>query len=95
VAIVGVLEPVRYESVPVRRVQTRCCGAWRVSAVAVRHAKVCGLLNTYDLVAGLSWLPGTAASAALKPVREWVPSQNGLVVEPPHLHRANGRLGIV
>ena len=35
----------------------------------------------YGLAAGLSWLPATAASAALKPVRECVPSQNGLVVE--------------
>jgi hypothetical protein len=40
----------------------------------------------YVLVAGLSGLPGTAASAALKPVFEWVPSQNGLVVEPPQRH---------
>jgi DNA polymerase-3 subunit epsilon len=32
----------------------------------------------------------TARSAASKPVRECVPSQNGLVVEPPHRHRAIG-----
>jgi hypothetical protein len=50
--------------------------------------------DTYGLVAGLSWLPGIAASAALKPLREWVPSQNGFVVEPPQRHRANGRFGI-
>src|SRR6266404_757577 len=50
--------------------------------------------DTYGLVAGLSSLPGTAASAALKPLREWVPSQKGLVVEPPQRHRANGRFGI-
>src|ERR1700686_1408359 len=77
-----------------RPVRTRCWGAWRVSEAAVRDAKLRGLRNTYDLVAGLSWLPVTAASAALKPVREWVPSKKGLVGEPPHRHRANGRLGI-
>src|SRR5882757_3642913 len=53
-----------------------------------------GPSDTYGLVAGLSWLPGTAASAALKPLREWVPSQKGFVVEPPQRHRANGRFGI-
>lgn len=41
--------------------------------------------------AGLSPLPGTAASAAWNPTLEWVPSQNGLVVEPPQRHKANGR----
>lgn len=50
--------------------------------------------DTYGLVAGLSWLPGTAASAALKPLRECVPSQKGFVVEPPQRHKANGRFGI-
>ena len=44
--------------------------------------------------AGLSPLPGTAASAAAKPILECVPSQNGLFVDPPHRHSANGRLGI-
>lgn len=48
----------------------------------------------YVLIAGLSWLPGTAASAALKPVFEWVPSQKGLVVEPPQRQRAKGRFVI-
>jgi hypothetical protein len=31
----------------------------------VRDAKLRGLRNTYDLVAGLSWLPGTAVIADL------------------------------
>jgi hypothetical protein len=44
--------------------------------------------------AGLSWRPGTAASAALKPAFECVPSQKGLVIEPPQRHSANGLLGI-
>jgi imidazolonepropionase-like amidohydrolase len=43
----------------------------------------------------VSPLPGTAASAAENPVRECVPSQNGLVVEPPQRHRAKGRFGMV
>jgi hypothetical protein len=29
--------------------------------------------------------------AASKPIFEWVPSQNGLVVEPPQRHSAIGR----
>src|SRR5207253_10390431 len=45
--------------------------------------------------AGLSALPGTAASAAWNPTFECVPSQNGLVVDPPHRHSANGRFAIV
>lgn len=44
--------------------------------------------------AGRSRLPGTAASAAAKPVRECVPSQNGLVDEPPQRQSAKGRLGM-
>jgi len=44
--------------------------------------------------AGLSALPGTAASAAWNPFRECVPSQNGLVVDPPQRHSAKGRFGI-
>ena len=39
------------------------------------------------------WLPhsleaGTACSAAWKPTLEWVPSQNGFVVDAPQRHRA-------
>src|SRR5580765_7347935 len=45
--------------------------------------------------AAFSSLPVTAASAAAKPIFECVPSQNGLVVEPPQRHSANGRLAIV
>jgi hypothetical protein len=45
-------------------------------------------------VAGLSPLPGTAASAAWKPVLECVPSQKGLVVDPPQRQSANGRFAI-
>ena len=44
--------------------------------------------------AALSPLAGTAASAAAKPIFEWVPSQNGLVVEPPQRQSANGRFAI-
>jgi hypothetical protein len=43
------------------------------------------------LQAGLSSLPGTAASAASNPILLWVPSQKGLVVEAPHRHSAIGR----
>ena len=50
--------------------------------------------NLMAYIAGLSWLPGTAASAALKPAFECVPSQKGLVIEPPQRHSANGRLEI-
>jgi len=39
------------------------------------------------LLAGLSVLPGTAASAALNPIFEWVPSQKGLLVDAPHRQR--------
>ena len=42
--------------------------------------------------AGLSPESFTAASAAVKPIRECVPSQNGLFVEAPQRHNANGRL---
>ena len=47
-------------------------------------------------IAGLSAASGPmAASAAAKPIRLCVPSQNGLRVEPPHRHSANGRFGNV
>src|SRR5438876_6209353 len=42
-----------------------------------------GRLGTYFF----SW--ATAASAAWKPILLWVPSQNGLVTDPPHRHSAN------
>src|SRR5580698_7110176 len=43
------------------------------------HANPLSILS----YAGLSWLPGTAVSAALKPILVWVPSQKGLLVEAP------------
>ena len=44
--------------------------------------------------AGWSRDPGTAASAAWKPIFECVPSQNGFVVDAPQRHSAIGRLEI-
>jgi hypothetical protein len=44
--------------------------------------------------AGLSAESAIAASAAANPIFEWVPSQNGLFVDPPQRQSANGRFGI-
>ena len=43
-------------------------------------------------VAGLSWLPVIAASAAAKPILECVPSHNGLFVEAPQRQQCEGPL---
>ena len=47
----------------------------------------CALGPRPHYFAGLSSLPGTDASAALKPIFECVPSQKGFFVEAPHRHR--------
>ena len=47
------------------------------------------------MLAGLSALPGDRGLGCLQTRSfECVPSQNGLLVEPPQRHSANGRFGI-
>ena len=47
-----------------------------------------GIRGLSRTVGGFASDSATARSAAWKPILEWVPSQNGLVVDPPHRHRA-------